>query len=493
WTRVWMDLDKSHIPLSEVGDNMLYLRAADDSTVDVKAVLPDANEAITPPTFEHPEGLNLVAVADSEFTHEINVTDEDSEYSLQLQMAGGAPGPDSIFEALQHFLEWLLSVLGISGPTHEPPSLNADGVLSWTPPMTGTQKLLAVATDDTATTALPITVEVVGSRAAAIEAVTADVEDADNYTTETYSDYQSARQDATEAADSGTDAEFSSGLEALRVAVEGLQLLNPRLEDGTLDFSQIVTAEDLDSSTLAALVDGSNQSTWGDQRVTAIVLDFGPSYRVQADRFGFLARDTFANRAEGTNVYGSNDATQWTQLTEHPNKGSDEDIEYVDVRQEQQEERFRFLKLQVDEPGKPTDPAYPGIWTLADFRIDGQRTEAVGSMDTVSLTSNDGVAGRVVAGDHVELDFSGDPGAQDVAVTMLGQDVPVDSPEPGQWQAGLTVPEEQGVGKSLPFEITFVTADGQQADPIAATSDGSSLYVSTDAGLADSAFDTATV
>src|SRR5699024_2745334 len=108
WTRVWMDLDKSHIPLSEVGDNMLYLRAADDSTVDVKAVLPDANEAITPPTFEHPEGLNLVAVADSEFTHEINVTDEDSEYSLQLQMAGGAPGPDSIFEALQHFLEWLL-------------------------------------------------------------------------------------------------------------------------------------------------------------------------------------------------------------------------------------------------------------------------------------------------------------------------------------------------------------------------------------------------
>lgn len=487
WTHVWLDLDSRLIPAAEVGDNILFLRATGGDRVDVAGVLGDANGTLTPPVFADSPGLDLVAVADDEFSHPIAVTDPDSTVELSLQRAS----EDGKHRSLWSILGWLLRKL--LPWWSSPPELSSDGVLTWTPTRPGTTELLVVATDGEATSTLPVTITVVADRDAAIDTLMEDVGAADSYTTASYTPVAQALQNARDAVESVDDETFGGLLEELRTAVAGLQLLNPELADGSLDYPQMVTSPDLPSTTFAALVDGSNQTTWGDQRVPAITLDFGAGFRVQVDRFGFLARDTFPNRAEGTNVYGSNDGVTWTLLTEHPNEGRDDAIEYVDVRADVTDERFRFLKLQVDEPGVPTDPAYPGIWTLADLRIEGQRSEAVGSMDAVTLTAPEAVAGRVVAGDQVELAFAGDPGNSDVAVRMLGVDVPVTETEPGSWTAGLTVPEGQGVGERVAFEITFTTPEGERADPIAATTDGSWIYVSTDEGLIDDAFATAKV
>jgi chitodextrinase len=241
-----------------------------------------------------------------------------------------------------------------------------------------------------------------------------------------------------------------------------------------------------------ALSDGDNQTHWGDQRVTGIVFDFGPSFRVRADRVGIQARDSFPNRAEGTNVYGSDDGTTWTLLTERPNVGQDAQVEWIEVRTEAREQRFRFVKFQVDEPGVPSDPAFPGIWSIADIRIDGERSESVGTMGTVTLSSPDAVAGRVVPGDRVELRLTGPEGNSDVSVSLLGRSAAVTSPAPGEWLATTTVPEGAAAG-AVGFSVSFTTPEGAAADRIVATSDGSKLYVSSDAGIVDQAFRDATV
>ena len=346
WTWVWIDLDQNLVPPSTVGANILFLRARGDaSKVDIGGVLSDATRTLTPPKFADGASLGFVAVAGEPIARTITVTDADSAPALTLQHApkGAAIG--------------------------------ADGVLSWTPSAAGTTDLLVVATDGTATTTLPVTVTVAPDRGSAIAAVQAGLADPYAYTTETWSPVAAA-VDAAQAGIGSDSAAFAGLLEKLRVAVRGLVLLDPRLADGTLDYSRIVASGQLTPQLLGNLVDGSNQTTWGDRKDTTVDLDFGAGYRVQADRFGLLARDTFPNRSQGTNVYGSNDLKTWTLLSDHPNAGRDDAVEYLDVPDAAKGQRFRYLRLQLDAPGAPTDPAFPGIWTQADFRIDGARSEA---------------------------------------------------------------------------------------------------------------------
>ncbi|MGF9660226.1 hypothetical protein AAIH18_22605, partial [Pantoea agglomerans] len=114
-------------------------------------------------------------------------------------------------------------------------------------------------------------------------------------------------------------------------------------------------------------------------------------------------------------------------------------------------------------------------------------------MDTVSLSSPDAVAGRVVVGDGVEVRLTGPAGNSDVAVTVLGAPATVTSPAAGQWVATAAVPESAQRGARVEITVDFTTADGRDADTIHATTDGSKLFLSSDSGRIDSAFREATV
>ncbi|MEU4365116.1 discoidin domain-containing protein [Promicromonospora sp. NPDC023987] len=348
WRYVWFDVAAAKVPAA--GANLVVLRATGGKThVDVAGLLADANAAIDPPVFDDGTSLDVVAVAGEPYTRDLGVTDPDGDFSLALQDAPRGA------------------------------SISPDGGFEWTPDdRRGVVHLVVVASDDKADTALPVTLTVAPDRAAAVAALLDGLREPAAYTTATWTPVAEARARAAALGGAeGTDpAEFGVLLEDLRLAVAGLAPLSPRLPDGTLDYSRIVSSDQITATTLAALTDGDNQTTWGDLRVPSVVLDLGPGYRVRAEGFGFLARDTFANRAEGTNVYGSSDGRTWTLLTEHPNAGDDTEIERVSVREAERDSVFRYLKLQVDEPGAPSDPAYPGIWSLADFRIDGTRIEA---------------------------------------------------------------------------------------------------------------------
>jgi hypothetical protein len=459
WRYVWLDLNVDKTP-GAVGDNIVFVKATgSDAAVDVAAVLAQANGALTPPTFADAPSVEVMAVAGEEWTRTFATTDS----------GGGQP---------QLALQNAPTGAVLSGDT-----------VTWTPSRNGTADALVVATGGSAVTALPVAITVAPNRASAIGKLMDGIEGGSElYTTASWLAVDELQTKAKQLRKTASTPEFAEVLAQLGEAIAGLRLLNPTLADGTLDYTGIVTAPALTSSQLRALADGDNQTSWGDQRVTGIVFDFGPGFRVTSNAFGFQARDTFPNRAEGTNVYGSDDGATWTLLTEHPNVGQDAAVEWIPVREEVREQRYRFLKFQVDEPGVPSDPAYPGIWSIADIRIDGLRSEATGAMDTVTMSSPDGVAGRVVAGDHVELHLTGPAGNTGVAVTVLGAPAQVSSPAAGEWVASAMVPDSAQAGAAVTFTVRFTTPDGRTADPVAATTDGSKLFLSTDAGLLDDAF-----
>ncbi|GAA5200555.1 alginate lyase family protein [Microbacterium jejuense] len=464
WRYVWLDLNVDKTP-GAVGDNIVFLKATGSkAAVDVAGVLAQANGVLTPPVFADAPGVAVMAVAGEAWTRSFATTDAgggQAQLALQNAPAGAA----------------------LSGDT-----------VTWTPSRNGKADVLVVASDGTAVTALPVAITVAPNRASAIGKLMDGIEGGSElYTTASWLKVDELQTKAKQLRKTASTPDFADALARLGDAIADLRLLTPRLGDGTLDYTGIVTAPALTSSQLRALADGDNQTSWGDQRVTGIVFDFGPGFRVTSDAFGFQARDTFPNRAEGTNVYGSDDGSTWTLLTERPNAGQDAAVEWIPVREDVRDQRYRFLKFQVDEPGVPSDPAYPGIWSIADIRIDGVRSEATGAMDTVTMSSPDGVAGRVVAGDRVELHLTGPAGNTGVTVTVLGEPATVTSPAGGEWVASAVVPASAQAGAAVTFTIGFTTPDGRAADPVAATTDGSKLFLSTEAGLLDDAFRSAKV
>ena len=459
WRTVWLDLDEARANGGRVGDHILYLRSVGGTAnVDVIGVTPQAHEVVAPVRFADAPQLSLVAVAGEELSRTFAWTGSDT---ATLALQGASQG---------------MSLTGND--------------FRWTPKRAGTHDVLVVASDATTDTTLPVTVTVAPDRPAAIAALLAGVDEPATYTSGSWAAVAAAR-DAAAAASTADSTTFAGLLESLRAAVAALEELSPRLADGSLDYTGLVTSP-LTTAQMNSLVDDDNQTFWGDQRVPNITFDAGPGHRLRADRFGYLARDTFPNRAKGTNVYGSDDNVTWTLLTEHVNAGSDSAMEWVDVKAEVREQAYRFLKLQVDEPGVASDPAFPGIWSLSEFRIDGERIEAVGSLDAVEVSSPDDVAGRVVAGDTAEVTFSGDDAISGVAVTIQGRPATLTDTGEGTWRATATLTEPTAPGY-VPFAIDFVTPDGRQADTVAATTDTSRLYLSTDAGLVDAAFGAARV
>lgn len=295
--------------------------------------------------------------------------------------------------------------------------------------------------------------------------------------------FEAALDEAEDAARHGSDEDFRAAFATLLEAMDGLELLNPALEDGTLDYTGMVTSTVIGDGAVAALADGDTGSHAGDLRVASFTLDFGTRYRVAVDEFGLQARFSFPMRSQGTNVYGSNDGISWTLLTERES-GETNDMETIPVVAEHRGEAFRYFKLQVDDPGIPIDPAYPGIWSIGEFRIFGERGEVAGTVTDVSLSSDDALRERVTAGDSVALAFSSATPIDDVAVTIGGETVEATSEDGLSWTAATELGEVTG-GGLVPITIDHTTDGGVQAATVLGTTDGSRLYASDERNLVD--------
>jgi Putative Ig domain len=453
WRYLVYDMDLGLIRGSLAGDNLAYYTVVGPSavTVDIDSINLQAKSQLTPPVFAQGGRTTLITVAGTNLSRSLAATDNGGD-SLSYDSSGL---PD--------------------GATLD----SSTGTLSWAPTAgdVGTHDFLAVASDGTVDAVLSVTVKVVADRAAALGAALAGYDANQAYVQETLTSLTTAREAAEQAKSTGDDNAFAASVQQVQAAVAGLRLLSPRLSDGTLDFRGIMTSPTANAYAINNLADGDFNSTSGDLRAPS-VLDFGAGFRVQADAFGLQARWNFANRSEGANVYGSNDGMTWTLLTARETTNTSEAgfaMETIPVREEVKDLFFRFLKIQVDDPGTPTDPAYPGISSFSELRIHGERIQTVQAISSVSLSSSNATPGRAVNGDTVTLDLVATEPLAAVTATIEGVTATVASNDSQHWRATAVLPENVAYGRVLQFAVDYTTAAGGVGSTVLQTTDGTSL------------------
>ncbi|MFE2427902.1 putative Ig domain-containing protein [Streptomyces sp. NPDC059373] len=454
WRYVTYDMDYAVLPGSTGGENLAYYTVvgSSDVNVDVDSVNLQAKSQLTPPTFPQGRQTTLIGVAGETLDRSLAATDSGGE-----DLTYEAPG--------------LPEGATVDGTT---------GEFLWTPTrgQAGTFDRTVVASDGTVDTVLNVRLVVTPDRPSALTAAQAGFDSKATYVIKTLDAFNAAVAAVKGTIDSDDDSTFLAGLVTVQNAVKGLQLLNPTLtDDDSLAYPALVSSS-LSSTAVANLVDGDINTFSGD--LTApFTLDFGAGFRVKACAFGLQARYNFANRSQGANVYGSNDGQTWTLLTsqETTNTSPGFAMETIPVRDQVKNQSFRFFKVQVDDPGVPTDPNYPGLSSFGEFRIHGVRIETAQAISSATISSDDPVAGQAVNGDTVALDLVATQPLATVNVRIEGVEATVTSTDNEHWKATAVLPENVDFGRTLRFTADYTTADGQLGSTVYQTTDGSSLQL----------------
>ncbi|MGW0708349.1 Ig domain-containing protein [Streptomyces sp. NPDC002643] len=453
WRYITYDMDRAVLHGSTAGDNLAYytIVGSSDVNVDIDSVNLQAKAQLTPPSFPQGQRTTLIGVAGAPLSRSLAATD---------------PGDEALtYEA--------------SGLPEGAQLDSATGEFSWTPTSARTDAVHAsvVASDGETDTVLNLDLVAAPDRAGALTAAQAGYDADTTYVRETLQEFKDAVSSVKATIDTADDSTFLDGLVTVQDAAAALQPLNPRLADGTLGYAPLVTSS-LSSVNVWNMVDGDINTFSGDLRAP-FTMDFGAGFRVRADAFGLQARYNFGNRSEGTNVYGSNDGATWTLLTsrETTNTTPDFRMETIPVRSEVQDTSFRFLKVQVDDPGVPTDPSYPGISSFGEFRIDGSRIETAQAITSATLSTSNSDQQRAVNGDTVTLDLVADRPLAEVNVRIEGVDATVTSTDSEHWSATAVLPEDVDFARALRFAADYTTADGELGSTVHETTDGSSLQL----------------
>lgn len=452
WRYVTYDMDVAELPGSTAGANLAYYTVTDHrgARVDLDHVLLDARDTLDIPAFAAGERLRPIAVAGAEFAR-----------------AFPASAPSGT--AVRYSADGLPRGAAVDA---------ASGSLRWTPraDQAGARDVLLWASNGTVVDALALDLQVAASRADAIGLALDGYDEGTAYTSGTLAAFEEVRAATEEAAANASDAGFLDQLVLLQEAVAALQPLTPRIpDDGSFDYRGLVGNQP--AAAVANLLDGDFATTSGDLRAP-YVLDFGSGYAVSADAIGLQARFGFANRSEGANVYGSDDGRAWTLLTSRATTNTADEgyaIETTPVFEELRGETWRFLKVQVDHPGVPTDPAYPGISSFSELRIHGERHELVKAITTVSLSSSNADARTAVNGDTVTLTMVAAEPLETVDAVIEGVAVAASSADGLNWTASAVLPDDVAFGRDLQFSVDHTTAGGGIGVTMTATTDGSRL------------------
>ncbi|KRE30589.1 hypothetical protein [Agromyces sp. Soil535] len=456
WRYIVYDMDTDVVPLPAMGDNHIafYTVTGNRDPVDFDLVNLQAPTQLTPPRFPQGATATIIGVTGSELS--ASFTADDAGLETLAYSAVGAPAASALD--------------------------SSNGRFTWTPQASdaGDDVFVVQATDGTTTTALAVTARIASDREGAYQLAREGFDPDVTYTSVSHDAFDAASEHVRSLFDNGTDADFAAAIAELQVATRSLEVLNPRLADGTLDYPDLVTST-LGTAKLGTLVDDDSATFSGDLRVNSFTLDFGADFRVNASAFTLQARYGFGNRSQGTNVYGSNDNTLWTKLTTQMTTNTG-DPETLAVADELQGVAFRFIKVQVDEPGVPTDPNFPGIFSVAELKIHGDRIEAINAIESAAISSTNVMPGRAVNGDTVTLSFTSREPITGVAVTIEGAEAGVLG-DGTSWTASTTLPDEVGYGRNLAFRVDYVTEAGVPADPLTVTTDGSTLFLSNETTL----------
>jgi hypothetical protein len=453
WRYITYDMDTSKLRGSTGGESLAYYTVVGSPkvAVDIDSVNLQAKSQLSPLSFPQGADTRRVAVAGE---------------PLSANLSATATGT--------------VSYRGDALPSGA--SLDAQsGALTWSPTagQVGDHRASVVADDGTTVSVLRVVVAVAANRSDAITAALAGYDPATLYVKSSAAAVTAARV-AAEADLSADSATFASRLAAVQTAVAGLEKLTPAMaDDGSFDYWGRATSASLSQVALGNMLDGDFNTFSGDLRAPAII-DYGSGFRVRADAFGLQARYNFANRSEGANVYGSNDATTWTLLTSRETTNTSDrafELEKIPVRDEVLGQSFRFLKLQVDHPGVPTDPAYPGLSSFSEFRVYGQRLEMSTALNSVSIASSNSDPALAQNGDTVTLTMAATEPLRSVDVRIEGLAAQLTSSDSQHWKATVVLPDDVAYGRALRFTADYVTSAGEAGATIVGSTDGTSLQL----------------
>ncbi|MFI7068010.1 putative Ig domain-containing protein [Kribbella sp. NPDC050124] len=454
WRYLTYDMDTAKLRGSAGGESLAYYTVVGSSkvAVDIDAVNLQTKSQLTPPTFPEGADTRLVAIAGEPFTTDLSATDTDPV----TYTAGTALPSQATLDA-------------------------QTGALTWTPTSSqvGEHKTFIVADDGRTNSVLRVSVTVAANRQKAIAAALEGYDPGTAYVRSSAAAVTSAAALATSHLESDT-ATFAADLVAVQKAVAALEKLTPTLaDDGSFDYWGRATSATITPVAIGNMLDGDMNTFSGDLRAPAI-LDYGSGFRVRADAFGLQARYNFANRSEGANVYGSNDGRTWTLLTSRETTNTSDrafELETIPVRDEVKDQSFRFLKLQVDHPGVPTDPAYPGLSSFSEFRVHGERIEMSTALNAVSISSSNSDPKLAQNGDTVTLTLTATEPLSAVTATIEGRAATVTSSDSQHWTAKLVLPDDVGYGRALQFAVDYTTAAGDPGATIVSSTDGSTLQL----------------
>ena len=356
---------------------------------------------------------------------------------------------------------------------------SSTGAFSWTPAagQGGTYNILISASDGKSTVTRSLKVVVSTDRQAAADAVAARYKADRVYVGATLATFSAARADLLGVLNSASDAVFAAKLAALQSAATGLQELTPLLADGSIDFVPLLF-DSSDGIYAPNLTDGTNWTFVTAPASTGYrpydSYDFGPSFKVSASEFQLQVRAHFPDRAGGVVVFGSNDKENWTRLTPGLTVVT-EDWQTMPVQDDLKNKRFRFLRVQMLVPTHP-------LFEMGELRIVGARYETVNKLTAVSLSSDQALRRRVVAGNTVKVTFKSSEAINNVVATVQGQSATVTTADNLNWTASWVVNNVAAAG-NLKFLINYKTADGLDAEPTLFTTDASTLFVADERGM----------
>jgi hypothetical protein len=350
---------------------------------------------------------------------------------------------------------------------------SATGAFSWTPAQAGTYDFIVSVSDGTTTTAKRVKVIVDADRQGAVNTAKSRYNPSAPYVASTVPPYTSAYADIMAVIGSASDADFFQKLTALRSAANGLQELSPLLSsDGSLDYPGLLWRSEMDFAHAKLLTDADPATSYVVYvpKTRVINMDFGPNFKVAANRFDLQAVLSFPERGYGIAIFASNDNETWTRLTPDLSVSLDE-MQTLPVTDDVlKNTRFRFFQIRM------VDLVGDTPLQLGEFRIFGSRYENVHKVSTVSLTSPQGFKSTVLEGQTMTLSFVSEEPINNVTATIHGMPATVTSADNLHWTASVVVTSTTA-GGPVKFLLNYKTQAGLQAEPIFTTTDDSHLAV----------------
>ncbi|KRF43727.1 discoidin domain-containing protein [Paenibacillus sp. Soil787] len=457
----WKYVDYTFNAYQGLGDLLYITIKGTGTTVDIDHINVQAGTLLTPPVFTAGNAdLNIFTYVGSTTTinYDFSATDSSATDVVAYQMDNKPVG--AVFN-------------------------ESTGAFSWNPTQAGTYSFVVGASDGTTVTTKDVKVVVTSDRQSVVSAVIAPYNANISYVSSTVDTYNQAYADVMNLISSASDDVFYQKMVSLNSAVEGLQQLTPPLNDGSMNYANMFVTSTFGTA-VPNLLDNTPDSfvCFCVAQNLSHIMDFGPSYKVSANAFELQVRASFPERIGGVAMFGSNDKENWTRLTPSLTTVT-EDMQTLAVQDDLKNQQFRFLKMQMIQPSS-------SMLEVAEFRIFGERHEAVNKLSSVSISSDQSLKNRIVAGNTVKLNFTSTEPINNVNVTIQGQTATVTTADNLNWTAAWVVNSNAAAG-TVKFNINYKTAAGNDAAPTIFTTDGSALNIADQIGLISNLLDITTL